>query len=124
MLLYPAPGPQPCLLEIGASTRAARRLVPKVGLEPTPPCGDRILRPARLPIPPLRRLSSTGTYVIPPVATLVLDGKPTPSRILKPVIRGNGPPFVRELRQRLSLRLLVDPEAHLLRHWYTCNDTV
>src|SRR5438132_780338 len=29
-------------------------LLPKVGLEPTPPCEDRILRPARLPIPPLR----------------------------------------------------------------------
>ncbi len=25
------------------------REVPKVGLEPTPPCGDRILSPARLP---------------------------------------------------------------------------
>jgi hypothetical protein len=24
-------------------------LIPKVGLEPTPPCGDRILSPARLP---------------------------------------------------------------------------
>jgi hypothetical protein len=23
--------------------------IPKVGLEPTPPCGDRILSPARLP---------------------------------------------------------------------------
>ena len=29
--------------------RLAERLVPKVGLEPTPPCGDRILSPARLP---------------------------------------------------------------------------
>ena len=29
-------------------------LVPEVGLEPTQPCGHRILNPARLPIPPLR----------------------------------------------------------------------
>ncbi len=28
--------------------------VPEVGLEPTPPEGDWILNPARLPIPPLR----------------------------------------------------------------------
>ena len=28
--------------------------VPEVGLEPTQPCGHRILNPARLPIPPLR----------------------------------------------------------------------
>ena len=28
--------------------------MPKVGLEPTPPEGDRILSPARLPVPPLR----------------------------------------------------------------------
>src|SRR3954453_8176784 len=30
--------------------------MPKVGLEPTLPEGNRILSPARLPIPPLRRL--------------------------------------------------------------------
>src|SRR5205823_5298818 len=29
-------------------------LLPKVGLEPTPPCGDQILSLARLPVPPLR----------------------------------------------------------------------
>ena len=29
-------------------------LVPKVGLEPTRPCGHWILSPARLPVPPLR----------------------------------------------------------------------
>ena len=29
--------------------------MPEVGLEPTRPCGHRILSPARLPIPPLRR---------------------------------------------------------------------
>ncbi len=32
--------------------------VPEVGLEPTRPEGHWILSPARLPIPPLRRLSS------------------------------------------------------------------
>ena len=30
-------------------------MVPKVGVEPTLPYGNRILNPARLPIPPLRR---------------------------------------------------------------------
>src|SRR5439155_7234085 len=37
--------------------KVKRRLdavVPKVGIEPTRPCGHRILSPARLPIPPLR----------------------------------------------------------------------
>ena len=28
--------------------------MPKVGIEPTPSCKDRILNPARLPVPPLR----------------------------------------------------------------------
>jgi hypothetical protein len=32
----------------------SRTCVPEVGLEPTPPKGDWILSPARLPIPPLR----------------------------------------------------------------------
>ena len=32
----------------------ACRGMPKVGLEPTRPCGHRILSPARLPVPPLR----------------------------------------------------------------------
>ncbi len=32
-------------------------VVPKVGLEPTLPCGNRILSPARLPISPLRLLA-------------------------------------------------------------------
>ena len=30
--------------------------LPKEGLEPSLPCGNGILNPARLPIPPLRRL--------------------------------------------------------------------
>ena len=29
-----------------------KKLVPRVGLEPTCPCGHRILSPARLPVPP------------------------------------------------------------------------
>ena len=29
-------------------------MVPKVGIEPTLPCENRILNPTRLPIPPLR----------------------------------------------------------------------
>jgi hypothetical protein len=33
----------------------ARWVVPEEGLEPTQPCGYRILSPARLPIPPLRQ---------------------------------------------------------------------
>ena len=38
------------------STMAAPSNVPTEGVEPTRPCGHRILSPARLPIPP-RRLS-------------------------------------------------------------------
>ena len=32
--------------------------MPKVGIEPTPSCEDRILNPARLPVPPLRQKNS------------------------------------------------------------------
>jgi hypothetical protein len=42
---------------------SAGRTVAKVGLEPTRPCGHRILRPARLPIPSLGRL--LPVYTIP-----------------------------------------------------------
>jgi uncharacterized protein (DUF2384 family) len=41
--------------------------MPKVGVEPTRPEGHRILSPARLPIPPLRR--ATPWYVAPLPAT-------------------------------------------------------
>ena len=34
-------------------------LLPKEGLEPSLPCENGILNPARLPIPPLRRVSLT-----------------------------------------------------------------
>src|SRR5207245_7279896 len=34
--------------------------MPKVGIEPTRPFGHRILSPARLPVPPLRRGFSVG----------------------------------------------------------------
>ena len=40
----------------GHSQECPFSMVPKVGLEPTPCCQDRILSPARLPIPPLRRM--------------------------------------------------------------------
>ncbi len=33
-------------------------MVPEEGVEPTRPCGHRILSPARLPVPPLRRRAS------------------------------------------------------------------
>ena len=33
-------------------------MVPEEGVEPTRPCGHRILSPARLPVPPLRRMKS------------------------------------------------------------------
>ena len=43
---------------ISLTTACEYRLpIPKVGLEPTLPCGKRILNPSRLPIPPLRRLN-------------------------------------------------------------------
>ncbi len=51
------------------------RLVAEVGLEPTRPCGHRILSPARLPIPPLGQRSGdysrTALRRIP--ARLVVD---------------------------------------------------
>jgi hypothetical protein len=33
---------------------AGEGMVPEEGVEPTRPCGHRILSPARLPVPPLR----------------------------------------------------------------------
>src|SRR5882672_750723 len=33
------------------------KMVPGIGIEPTRPCGHRILSPARLPVPPARRNS-------------------------------------------------------------------
>jgi hypothetical protein len=39
--------------------------VPKVGIEPTRPFGHRILSPARLPIPPLRRAIMVDGHVSP-----------------------------------------------------------
>ena len=39
-------------------------MVPKVGVEPTPPCEDRILNPARLPIPPLWLLIKCITKIV------------------------------------------------------------
>ena len=36
--------------------------VPEVGLEPTLPGGNRILSPARLPIPPLRQAGENRDY--------------------------------------------------------------
>src|SRR5918994_429696 len=43
------------LLERNPLTARVSSEVPEVGLEPTLPEGNRILSPARLPIPPLRR---------------------------------------------------------------------
>src|ERR1700723_2710164 len=35
-----------------------KEMVPEEGVEPTRPCGHRILSPARLPVPPLRASNS------------------------------------------------------------------
>src|SRR4029079_3685833 len=48
------PGANPACLSV-YSSRVADIAVPKVGLEPTRGFPHRILSPARLPIPPLRR---------------------------------------------------------------------
>src|SRR6266446_1068830 len=46
----------PIATTVARSALGVNRLrVPKVGIEPTLPEGNRILSPARLPIPPLRR---------------------------------------------------------------------
>ena len=42
------------LLDLPAIESAPLYLMPKEGIEPSPPCGDGILNPARLPVPPLR----------------------------------------------------------------------
>src|SRR5215469_9432861 len=46
-------------------------LVPEEGVEPTRPCGHRILSPARLPVPPLRRRLSSLANQIPRCNTAV-----------------------------------------------------
>ncbi len=46
-------------------------MVPEEGVEPTRPCGHRILSPARLPVPPLRELLRlTELYQVPFCASL------------------------------------------------------
>ena len=47
------------------TARLAKTQVPKVGIEPTLPGGNRILSPARLPIPPLRRPLIVDRSVLP-----------------------------------------------------------
>jgi hypothetical protein len=47
----------------GSQPNFASRKVPEVGLEPTQPCGHRILNPTRLPIPPLRHVGAFAHVV-------------------------------------------------------------
>ena len=42
--------------------------VPGVGFEPTRPCGQGILSPSRLPVPPPRRIVEPRTYRAAPVS--------------------------------------------------------
>jgi hypothetical protein len=52
-------GPRAALFRLrDCGAIAPRERMPKVGIEPTRPEGHRILSPARLPVPPLRPLSS------------------------------------------------------------------
>ncbi len=47
----------------GDKTGLLWTMVPKVGVEPTPPCEDRILNPARLPIPPLLAVDGLHSFL-------------------------------------------------------------
>src|SRR5919197_463673 len=57
--------------------------MPKVGIEPTRPEGHRILSPARLPVPPLRRIGNSSprsrrlgkTALLPSLTTAVGVGR-------------------------------------------------
>jgi hypothetical protein len=46
----------------GRFLRMTEGLVPGIGIEPTRPCGHRILSPARLPVPPARHISENKEY--------------------------------------------------------------
>src|SRR5205823_12951521 len=64
-----AGGPESqCVAMPKAGIIGCRRVVPKVGIEPTRPFGHRILSPARLPIPPLRRPPIVDGRVPPPTS--------------------------------------------------------
>ena len=47
-------------------------LVPEVGIEPTRPEGHRILSPARLPIPPLRRPAQSIVGLVSRLVKMVM----------------------------------------------------
>ena len=53
---------KPAVLATSSNDCQPKSLLPEVGLEPTRPCGHGILNPARLPIPPLRRLLFSTIY--------------------------------------------------------------
>src|SRR5580704_6051567 len=57
-------------------------LVPEEGVEPTRPCGHRILSPARLPVPPLRACHFKITCPRPALKT--------PRRTVQPHFSGGG----------------------------------
>ena len=60
-------------------------LVPEKGVEPSRPCGHRILSPARLPVPPLRRRFRVVVYhgVVDSPPSL-----PTIPTLLRPLLNG------------------------------------
>ena len=66
-------------------SRTFRREMPKVGIEPTLPEGNRILSPARLPVPPLRRRTTIGR-----IRGATLQSPPRPPILAPSRTRGCG----------------------------------
>ena len=71
--------------------------LPEEGLEPSLPCGNGILNPARLPIPPLRRrgASCPQTYERPPSPAAAPGPAEDSRRVVLPASRFRRPPFSR-----------------------------
>ena len=79
-------------------------LVPEKGIEPSRPRGHRILSPARLPVPPLRRSFEPTTHVAmtkwsrrwPAKPVLVVGVPPSPPFLIQFLLSGHGETTVRK----------------------------
>lgn len=101
---------------------AVGRMVRKVGLEPTQPFGYRLLRPARLPIPPLSRADqpikpSTAGQVNRPVPPHQRESpagrRPWRVRPARPVGPIDPVNVVRPVAQELNLRVVDERDQRI-----------